>query len=413
MTLGRHMKVVAILASQESGESMDETCANMNGTKVEVHVGQVQDVAAGISIFEGIDALLLEIDPESEEQLGELSRILGEDFAGTPVMVTSAKASLQNVRNFMRMGVLDFVPQPFEQSEILAALELIADRKIAKALGKGPRAGKVITFLKGGGGSGATTLAVQSALRLAEKYNGEEAEICVLDLDIQFGTVGLYMDLEKSVGLGDLLESPERMDAELLRTVMGHHISGVDILGAPRDIMSLDSISPEFIERLLTTARKTYKFILVDLPESWTEWSHRAVEMSDMVYLVTQLSVAGVRRSKRQLDTLQQETLNKVPLQVVLNRYERSSRAIPLKEAEKALGHEFDHQIYNDYKTVIEALNQGVSVSKIKRKSKMVLSVNEMIDKADFKLRGPVRDGSSGSSKERSEPRFSFLSRRT
>ena len=391
---------------------MDETCANMNGTKVEVHVGKIQDVSAGISIFEGIDALLLEIDPESEEELGELSRILGEDFAGLPVMVTSGKASLQNVRNFMRMGVLDFVPQPFEQREILAALELIADRKVEKAMGKGPSAGKVITFIKGGGGSGATTLAVQSALRLAEKYNGEEAEICVLDLDVQFGTVGLYMDLEKSVGLGDLLESPERMDAELLRTVMGHHISGVDILGAPRDVLSLDSISPEFIERLLTTARRAYKMVLVDLPECWTEWSHRVVEMSDLVYLVTQLSVAGVRRSKRQIDAMQQGSLSKVPMQVVLNRYEKSSRAIPLKEAEKALGHDFDHLIYNDYRTVIEALNQGVSVSTIKRRSKMVLSVNEMIDKADLKLRSPLRDGVSGNAKERSEPRFSFLSRR-
>ena len=63
---------------------------------------------------------------------------------------------------------------------------------------------------------------------LAARKKAERGQVCVMDLDVQFGTDALYLDLDNRVSLLDLLESPERIDVELLRGVMNHHDSGLD-----------------------------------------------------------------------------------------------------------------------------------------------------------------------------------------
>ena len=72
-----------------------------------------------------------------------------------------------------------------------------------------------------------------------------------------------------------------------------------------------------------------------------------------------------------------------VPVKVALNRFEKGwGKSVDVKDAEKALGRKFDYFIANDYGTVTDALNQGVALSAIKRKSKVEQDLQKMIDNA-------------------------------
>jgi len=282
----------------------------------------------------------------------------------------------------------------------------IAARRRPEVASAGPaRKGKVVTFLKAGGGVGATTLAVQSASVLASRSKADAHSVCLLDLDIQFGSAALYLDLPDRVGLADLIEYPERIDEELLASVAIHHPSGVDLGAAPRDMMALEVVSPEVIETVLRLAQQKYENVLVDLPESWTPWSYKVLEESNLVVLVTQLTVAGVRRARRQIDTMMANGLEHVPVKVALNRYEKSwTKNVNLKEAEKALGRPFDFLIPSDYRTVSEALDQGVAFEKVKKKSKGGGGVEKMVDQ--------ILKAMSGGESGKAEPRLSFGLRR-
>jgi pilus assembly protein CpaE len=164
---------------------------------------------------------------------------------------------------------------------------------------------------------------------------------------------------------------------------MGQHECGLDLLAAPRDVIALDALTPAIVEQCLRLARSEYGTVFVDLPEAWTTWSYKAIQSSDLVILVLQLTVAGVRQARRQIDTMRAHGLEDVLVKVALNRYEKNwGRSVDLKDAEKALGRKFDYFIANDYKTVSEALNQGVALSKIKKKSKVETSIQKMIDDA-------------------------------
>jgi len=380
--LGLHMNVVAILRSDVAGQAMSAACTDINGTEVSTHVGRLLDVQGDVDLLKGADVLILDVDPRSAEEMTHLRKVLQKEFPGTPIVVTAPDASLQDVRQFMHLGVVDFVPQPITQADLKTALEQVGrTRKSTDA--PSDRQGHIISFLKAGGGVGASTLAVQSACLLASRKRADKPRVCLVDLDLQFGTDALYLDLDNRVGVADLLEAPERVDRELLHSVMGHHASGLELLAAPRDVVTLESLHASDLEHCLKLIRGEYGTIFLDLPSAWTPWSYAAVRNSDLVILVIQLTVAGVRQARRQIETLQVHGLGDVPVKVALNRFEKGwGKSVDVKDAEKALGRKFDYFIANDYATVTDALNQGVALSTVKKKSKVELSLQKMIDDA-------------------------------
>ena len=399
MAQGDGVNVVAIVRSTDVGAALDASLSNMNGAKVDVHVGKLSDVHPSVDIFESADVLLLDVDPRSSEELASLSSIVSERFPKTPVIATTADASLQDVRQLMRIGVLDVVPQPMMPNDLATAIDYAARSRSEPREDESGR-GKIISVLKAGGGVGATTLAVQAGHLLAQRFKEDDRGVCLVDLDLQFGNAALYMDIDNRVSLTDLIESPERLDTSLLQSVMGHHKSGLDVLAAPRDVMPLETISGDAIESCLRLAADNYRFILVDLPSVWCEWSMRALQKSDLILLVTQLSVPYVRQARRQLDHLSLHGLGDRPVKVVVNRFEKGwGKSVGAKEAAKAMNRGVDYFVVSDFKLVSEAINQGVPLSKIVRRSKVEKSITELVDGAVKELSG---------AEVRSEPRLRF-----
>jgi pilus assembly protein CpaE len=397
MALGHGLNVVAIVRSGEVGSALNESCANMNGTRVDVHVGKLCDVHPQVAIFQNVDVLLLDVDPSSSEDVAALRSIVSERFPETPVVATTANASLQDVRQLMRLGVVDVVPQPVMANDLGTAIEYAA-RSRSKGDGGDSGRGKIISVLKAGGGVGATTLAVQAGYLIAQRFKGEGHKACLLDLDLQFGNASLYMDIDNRVGLIDLVESPERMDASLLTSVMGHHESGLDVLAAPRDVMPLDIVTSGAVDSCLKVAAGIYPYVMVDLPAVWCDWSMRALQNSDAILLVSQLTVPHVRQARRQLDHLAAHGLGDIPVKVVVNRFEKGwGKGVSAKEAAKAMGRGIDYFVMSDFKLVSEAINQGVPLSKIARRSKVEKSIGDMVD-------GMMKELSGG--EVRSEPRL-------
>ena len=399
MAQGHGLNVVAIVRSGETGSALNASCTDMNGTKVDVHVGKLHDVHPGVEIFANVDVLLLDVDPGDSEELAALSSIVSDRFPNTPVVATTANASLQDVRQLMRLGVVDVVPQPVMPNDLGTAIEYAA-RSRAKVGGGDDDSGrgKVISILKSGGGVGATTLAVQAGYLIADRLKNDGRKACIVDLDLQFGNASLYMDIDNRVGLLDLVESPERMDASLLESVMGRHDSGLDVLAAPRDVMPLEVVTSSAVESCLKVAADEYRFVLVDLPTTWCDWSMQALQKSDMILLVTQLTVPHVRQARRQLDHLSAHGLGNIPVKVVVNRFEKGwGKGVSAKEAAKAMSRGIDYFVMSDFKLVSEAINQGVPMSKIVRRSKVEKSIAELVDATMKELSG---------SEVRSEPRL-------
>ena len=373
--------VLAVVRSEESSSALSETCQNMNGTRVNIQIGELIDVRPDSEIIGSPDVLFLEVNPDDEEDLKELKGIVENRFPGTPIVATAADASLRAVRHLIQIGIADFLPQPFTRDDLMSALNQAAQSGAARAVRKASASepsGRVIAFMKGGGGVGATTLAVHSACVLSEGKNAPK--VCVLDFDIQFGTAALYLDLESRNTLADLLQDPpERLDGALLRSAMAQHECGVDILAVPPEVMPLDTLTTDFVEQCMKVARQEYDYVLIDLPGSWTVWSYAVLRDCDLIMLITHLNVSGVRQAKRQIETLRLQELGGKPIKLVLNKAEKGLfKSRQQKMAEKALGRNVDYFIPDDFDVVAEALNRGVPLSDVKRHSKIEKAIQTM-----------------------------------
>ena len=140
-----NLNVVAIMRTEASGLQLDQESTDMNGTKIDAHVGHLKDVRPGVEIFNNIDVLLLDIDPKNNGDIDRLEEIVTRHFPDVPVLATAADATIQDVRRIMRTGLVDFLPQPISRADLVASLDLAASKRKAKA-GAGPSKGKVILW---------------------------------------------------------------------------------------------------------------------------------------------------------------------------------------------------------------------------------------------------------------------------
>jgi pilus assembly protein CpaE len=357
------VRVVALVKSAEAEEALKEAiAAGQSGARLRTAIAPRLELATLYGLES--DVVFLEVDVGDPKELQVLAEFVA-DRATAPVVVTSPRLDVAAMREFMRIGVNDVVPQPFDPGELAEALrQAMARRPAAPAKVSGER-GLVIGFISSGGGVGVTSLVVQGACALARRKGMER--LCVLDFDIQFGCTGLLLDTEPKSSVMDLIQSPERLDGTLLRGAMVRAHDRFDLLGPPPTVYPVDTIDPAAIIATIGTASHEYACTLIDLPLLWAHWTHAALRASSAIVLVVQLSVPSLRQGRRQLDMLRQEELDDVPVVVVANRVSGgffSRGGVSLKAAEKALGRKVDH-VVPDSPAIKAAAEAGVPLGEV------------------------------------------------
>ncbi len=322
--------------------------------------------------------LLVDLDIEDPDELVPLRQIMSDSQGRLSVIATSRQVSAQGMRELIRQGIDDFVPQPLDQHSLLDAID-VAKRKARQNRGGSSR-GQVVTVARAKGGMGATTLAVNLALNLIDPIGKEEPKrVGLLDFDLQFGDAGLYLDLDPRSDLLDIVQKPTRLDTALLLGAMTEHQSGLEVLQAPIEPMPLDALRTETVGRLIDLAQQEFDYVVIDLPLALAGWHEMVLDMTDKLYLVTQLNVPAIRQTKRLIDILKDEGLYSLPVSIVLNRYiKRFNEHTRIRQCSKALDHTIDHFLPEDERTVLEAVNRGVPLTKVRRRARICRTIRDM-----------------------------------
>ena len=325
------------------------------------------------SLPTGLDALIVEVDPESAESLEAFQTIAREQSNRLAVIGAVRDLTVSATRLVLRAGAADVLRLPFSEAD-LAAVEFAAMAPIGVPAGEPARKGRIVSFMGARGGSGVTALATQMGLLWAAR-----ARVCLIDLDVQFGNAALYLDLAPQLGLLDALSAGSRLDGELLASVSVTHESGLDILAAPADVAPLDSVSVAFVEALLATAAQRYDIVLIDLPKNWVPWSVRALELSDLTVLVTARSVSGLHQTKRQLAVIEANGLAD-RVKILINRVEHPMIGkIDLSETQVILGKRIDFAVADDAKSMNAAVDLGKPLAKVKSGSRVEKDLKAVI----------------------------------
>jgi pilus assembly protein CpaE len=269
----------------------------------------------------GAAAAVVQVDTDNATSIKRFQK-LAQDVQ-TPLIAACYDPPLALVRSLMRAGAQDVIPLPLSADDLEAALapvraELDKREDVARTANA-----KLGTAVKSVGGVGATALLAQLAMRFARSEASHHRDACLIDLDVQFGDIAFQLGLQPKLSLADLLEAGSRLDGDLLRATTIEHPSGLKVITAPRDIMPIEGMPSDHLLRIVDIATREFGTVFVDLPTNWTNWSLSLVARSDLVLLITELTVAGVSRARRQLDLLHSQELGALDIRVVVNRFDK------------------------------------------------------------------------------------------
>ncbi|MEH6548045.1 MAG: AAA family ATPase, partial [Sneathiella sp.] len=267
-------------------------------------VGSIENNMSPLMQSNEQSIILVEIDFDDDNEIDALAQVIKSRGNGVSVIATSSDIRIENIRKLMRIGVIDFLPQPITQEDLINVLDDAATHLDPTSTTHSGQ-GKVFSFMKAGGGCGATTVAMQTAYSLmGNKKNREKKSVCYLDFDLQFGNAALFLDLDQKHSVQEVIENADRMDGDYLRSVMSKHSSGLYILPAPEEIIPLEAMTPQVAELIINVAAEEFDHVVIDLPMPWTMWTNTVLSNSDSINLVMQLSVKAIRQSKRILDMM-------------------------------------------------------------------------------------------------------------
>lgn len=248
-------------------------------------------------------------------------------------------------------------------------------------------ASRVITVFGAKGGLGKSTIAANLAVKLAEKRK----KVALVDLDLQFGDLNIFLDLEPKDTIVELVQDVVTPNIDSVRSYMAVHSSGVHVLCAPRSPEYAELVSADKVQSLLSLLRTYYDYVIVDTSPSFTDVTITAIESSSILFFVTGLDISILRNSKLSVSLL--ESLQQTDkIRLIVNRAV-DMNSITINDVQKIIGYPIWAKIPSDYKVAVNALNRGVPFVTGAPNSKLSASISGLTEilikgSADYDLMG-------------------------
>jgi len=252
----------------------------------------------------------------------------------------------------LRAGATEFLSAPFElasQRDAIARLRRLCGSEVPVS----QQAGHVIAFSSAKPGSGASTLATQTAFALRRLT---AQQILLADFDLTGGTIGFYLKLSHNYSVVDALQHAEHLDPTLWSSLAVNH-GGLDILPSPAAPYA-DPVDAGRLRLLIDHARELYDWVILDLPTVFSQISLIALAECERAYLVTTSELPSLHLTRKAMSMISQVGFPKERFEVLVNRVERRDD-IGAANLEKLFNCPVHASLPNDYFSLHRVVTLG------------------------------------------------------
>jgi pilus assembly protein CpaE len=310
------------------------------------------------------------------------------------------------LHELLRLGADDFVPYPLAEgalhdaierirattpAPVISAVDLVArkgnqDRDTSAPVEIGQRmSGQAAVFAVQGiaGGTGASTLAVNLAWELANIDKTKSPSVCLLDFDLQAGTVSTFLDLPRRDMVIELLQDARTMDVDAFKQALLGYEGKLSVFPAPPELLPLDLIGPEEVEALIGFATQCFDVVVIDMPHTLVMWTETVLNRSDVYFTTMELDMRSAQNAMRFLKALRSEDLPVEKLNFVLNRapgmtdLNGKTRAKKLAES---LGVKIATHLPDGGRPVLQAGDHGQPLMESARKNPLRKEIRKLAD---------------------------------
>ena len=395
MPVGDKIRVIIVDDVSETRENVRKLL--QFETDVDV-VGLARTGKEAIQISQELnpDVVLMDINMPDMDGIAATEAIRAPQPA-VQVVILSVQSDQNYMRRAMLAGARDFLTKPPMGDELISAIRragVMAQSERSKSIpiqaipaagnigglvaGFAAPKGKVITVYSPKGGTGCTTLAVNLALTL----HNEDTRVALVDGNLQFGDVAVFMNEQGKNTIMDLAPRAEELDPEIVEEVMLKHTpSGIHILAAPSRPEYAEKVSSGQFTRVLEYLSQLYAYVVVDTSSLLTDVTLAAIDVSDVIVLVTTQDIPAIKNCRLFLDLLQTMGVERQRILFAMNKYDKRISITPERVAEN-LKQEVSSVVPLDEATVMKAVNRGVPFvldSKSQPASRGIFSLAESV----------------------------------
>jgi pilus assembly protein CpaE len=320
------------------------------------------------------DIVLMDINMPDMDGITASQKVT-KAFPRTQVIMMSVQSETDYMRRAMLAGARDFLTKPFSLDELLTAIREAHTRQqsLPKAAaapppgddyvadwfpetGPPPRLGgaRVVAVYSPKGGSGCSMIAVNTAVGLARNRHNT----VIMDGSLQFGDVGLLLNMKSPASIVDLVERIEDMDDQLMSSLLSAHSSGLKALLAPPSPEMAEVVRPEHIKLVVETLRPLFEFVIIDTPSKLDDMTLALMDAADEIWLVTQPNLAGIKNASRFFDLAQALEYEIDKVKLLVNGV-TAKAGIAMADISRALKRPVMHSIPRDATAVELGVNKG------------------------------------------------------
>ncbi len=309
---------------------------------------------------------------------------------GTKVIGIGSINDIAVYREIVDSGASDYLVKPVTEKALASALNRTEETERHHFPENAPEEKTRLAVIGSRGGVGASTLALNLAWILAEERKYKTA---LIDLDLEFGTIALSLDLEPTRGLREALENPARVDGLFISSATAKLTENLSIMATEENLTAEVQFNPNAVDALFEALGRTNDAIVVDVPRASYAVRRRVFEAATEIILVTELNLSGLRDALRLLRGIQEVAPDK-PVHVVANRSMGPKQAMQLKDFQKALEHKVNLVLPDEPKVFNAAANTGKPLAQTNARAKVCKALRKFA--GDFRLPEQDSDATKG-----------------
>ena len=357
----------SILVVDTDTAAMDSAVSLLDGHKV-YQARNISDAQRKL-VEEGIELAMIGPGFAHEAGVNEASLLL-DIQPSLPIVLVADGLTTDVLRAAIRVGFKDVVDAPLNQTKIDAMLGHIekAEAMVDQQFKPKTKIGKVVTIMSPKGGAGKTMTSVNVGLGLA-MMSGTPERVVIMDADLQFGDVCISLQVEPQHTIVDAARDIDKLDQQLLDSLLATHSSGMRVLSAPLEPSLADEVSTQVVVKTLGMLKRMFDYVIIDTAPFLDEPVLSILERSDVVLLVVDMDLPAVKNAKLALDTLKLIKFPFEKIKLILNRVNSKAR-LDIDELERSLGLEVQAAISSD-KLVPRAVNEGEPVVSLYPRSRV------------------------------------------
>ncbi len=289
-------------------------------------------------------------------------------MATIPILCVGQSDDVEERIRFLEAGADDVMARPFDARELEARVEALLLRfQRSKDLGVAVstdgltvlRTRRTVAVHSPKGGAGTSTVATNIALAAAQR---KPDRVVIVDLDLQFGQVATYLNVEPRQTLADVVrEDAATREPELLRTYATRHDSGLHVLAAPTGPELADLVQPEHVDRILSTLLDSYDQVVIDTGSWLDERTLVAFEHAENVIFVVNPEISGLKAVNALIEYLNEAGTVAAKSMFVLNNI-FGREIVRHRDVEQALGSRIEAELPYDPFLYLKAVNAGIPI---------------------------------------------------